>query len=281
MANALLSGQIQIMERCDLKTVDRLAASPGVNVLSTRAKQHYAFPMHTQLAPFDDVNVRTALKLGIDRQEFVQKILRGFGTLGNDQPISSAYRYFDASIPQREYDPEKARWHLKQAGYDSLDVTIQLANVAFPGAIDAGQLYAESLKRAGINLTIDRVSDDGYWSEVWLKSPFCACLWYGRPVEDEVLTVTYASGGSWNDTHWENERFDKLLVEARSELDEKRRAELYGEMQRMIRDDGGQVIPGFANWVDAVSDKVGTPEQIAGRNQLDGFRFAERWWFKA
>ena len=278
--NALINSDIDIMERGDLKTIDRLADLPGIEV-STEAKQHYAFPMRTDMAPFDDNNVRTAIKLSIDREEFLSKILRGYGSIGNDQPISEAYRFHDASIPQRAYDPEKAKWHLQQAGLSSLDITMKISDVAFPGAIDAAQIFSERARESGINLTVERVPGDGYWNDVWRTAAFCGCLWYGRPVADETLTVTYASGAAWNDTYWEHEGFNKLLLEPRAELDEAKRAEMYGEMQRIIRDEGGQVIPGFAHWVDAVSDRVGTSERIAGRNQLDGFRFAERWWFKA
>lgn len=268
------------MARGDFKTIDRLAALDGIRVLTTAARQHYAFPMNTQRAPFDNVHVRTALKLAIDREEFVEKILRGYGSLGNDQPISPAYRYHDPGLPQRRYDPEKAKWHLRKAGHETLDITLRIAEAAFPGALDAAALYAARARPAGINLTIDRVPNDGYWSEVWRTADFCGAVWFGRPVEDEVLTVAYAAGGAWNDTNWENERFGQLLREARSELDEATRAALYAEMQRLIHEEGGQVIPGFADWVDAISDKVGTPDRIAGRNRLDGLRFTERWWLK-
>ncbi|MEQ9490198.1 MAG: ABC transporter substrate-binding protein [Alphaproteobacteria bacterium] len=278
--NALVTGDIHVMERGDVKTVDRLGAIDGITVHSTEGKQHYAYPMNTTMAPYDNNDVRMAIKLSLDREEFLQKILRGYGSVGNDQPISKAYNFYDPSIPQRTYDPEKAKWHLKQAGHSSLDITMSISDTAFPGAVDGAVLLSESAKKSGINLTIDRVPQDGYWSNTWMKTPFCGCLWYGRPVADEALTVTYASGGSWNDTFWSNERFDKLLVMARSELDESKRAEMYGEMQRLIRDEGGQLIPGFAHWVDVASDKIQTSERISGRNALDGFRFAERWSFK-
>lgn len=279
--NALITGEIDIMEAANLTTVDRMGAVEGVRVLSTEGKAHNAYPMITTAAPFDNVDVRMAMKLAIDREEFLDKIMLGYGSLGNDHPISKAYRFHDASIPQRAYDPDKARYHLRRAGLESLDVTISVSDTGFQGAVDGAVLYAERAKAAGINLTVERVPSDGFWSDTWMKKPMSACRWYGRPVEDEVLTVTYASGGSWNDTFWKNERFNELLVQARAELDNSLRAEMYGEMQRLTRDDGGQLIPVFAHWVDVVSDRVGTPDKISGGNQLDGFRFAERWWFKA
>ncbi len=276
--NAVVTDGIDIMATVDLKTADRLDARDGISVVQTEGRQHYTYPMRTDTPPFDDNNVRMALKHAIDREELLKKILRGRGSVGNDQPISSAYRFHDPSIEQRGYDPDKAKWYLKQSGLDNLEVTLSVADAGWPGSVEGATLFRETAAKAGIDLVIDRVPDDGYWSDVWLKKPFCACIWYGRLVADEMLTVTYATGGSWNDTYWDHPRFNKLLVEARAELDEAKRGELYGEMQRIIRDEGGQIIPLFANWVDAKSDKIATPEKISATQSLDGGRAVSRWW---
>ena len=70
-------------------------------------------PMFTDVAPFDDVHVRLALKYAIDREQLVKIPLSGFGQVGNDSPITPANRYFNTKMEQRKYDPEKARYHLK------------------------------------------------------------------------------------------------------------------------------------------------------------------------
>jgi peptide/nickel transport system substrate-binding protein len=279
--NALVTGQVDMISAIDLKTADRLDAVDGLSVVQVEGRQHYTFPMRTDTAPFDDNNVRMALKHAIDREELVSKILRGRGSVGNDQPISSAYRFHDPDLEQRTYDPDKAKWYLGQAGLSSLSVTLSTADAAWSGAVDAATLFRETAAVAGIDLTIDRVPDDGFWSDTWMVKPWSACVWYGRLVADEQLTITYAEGGSWNDTFWSHERFNQVLNEARGTLDEALRREMYSELQRIIRDEGGQVIPLFANWVDAKSDKVGTPEQISAVQNLDGSRAVSRWWFNA
>ncbi len=278
---ALVSGSIDAMHRCNLATAKRLAATEGINVLSVKGKQHYAYPMRTDTAPFDDNNVRLALKHAIDREDYLQKIVGGFGSLGNDHPISAAYRHFNADIPQRTYDPDKAKHYLKKAGLDSLSIEMHVNDAGFPGAVDGAILFAEHARKAGIDIKVNEVPADGYWSETWMKKAFTACSWYGRPVEDEVLTTTYAHGAAWNDTFFEHERFNELLVQARGELDVKKRAEMYGEVQRILHEEGGQLVPAFVDWVDAVSTKIGTPEKVSSARSMDGGRFAERWWFKA
>lgn len=93
-------------------------------------------------------------------------------------------------------------------------------------------------------------------------------------------TTGDASGAPWNDAFFEHERFNKLLVEARAELDGARRAEMYREMQVILRDEGGVVILLFADNVFAMSNKVGHPDAMSGNWEQDGGRLLERWWFK-
>ena len=70
-----------------------------------------------------------------------------------------------------------------------------------------------------------------------------------------------------------------MLLEARAELDEDKRRTMYAEMQQIVRDEGGAIVPMFASYVFAVSDKLALPEQIGSDWDLDGERWMERWSF--
>ena len=94
-----------------------------------------------------------------------------------------------------------------------------------------------------------------------------------------MFTVAYAADVPWDDAYWENEGFNKLLIQARAELDEKKRATIYAEMQQICKDEGGTIIPMFAQIVEAKSDKIGHGP-ISAHMESDGQRNAERWWFK-
>ncbi|MBG6164867.1 peptide/nickel transport system substrate-binding protein [Labrenzia sp. EL_195] len=277
--SALLTGNVDVIDQVDLKTVALFQRAPNVTILSTSGTQHYTFAMDTRAAPFNDNNVRQALKYGINRQELVDKILFGYGEIGNDHPIGRSNRFHAGDLEQTSYDPDKAKFHLKQAGLDSVEVQLSAADAAYGGAVDAAVLYSNSAEAAGIKITPVREPNDGYWSDVWMKKPFSAVYWGGRPTEDWMFSVAYASGAPWNDTFWENERFNELLVTARSELDEEKRREMYGEMQNIVRTEGGVVVPMFASYVMAHSNKIKHPEQVAANWTLDGFRAVERWWF--
>jgi len=278
--NAIVSGEVDAIGRVDLKSIPLLSRySDAIVIEEVTGTQHYTMPMFTDTAPFNDNNVRLALKHAVDREAMVRTILGGHGIPGNDHPITPANRYYAADLPIREYDPDKAKFYLKQAGLESLKVDLSAADAAFVGALDAAVLYKEQAAKGGIDINVVREPDDGYWTNVWTKKPFVMCFWGGRPTEDWMFSLVYAKSAPWNDTHWDNERFNTLLLAARAELDEGKRRDLYREMQQLVRDDGGAIIPMYANYVFARSTKVARGDAIGASWELDGWKCIERWWF--
>ena len=278
--NALKTGQIHYMDRCELKTVHLMKKMPGINVTAITATAHYTIPMLVDKAPYNDNNVRMALKLAVDREELLKQILRGYGEPGNDHPIAPVNKYHAKNLEQRKYDPDKAKHYMKKAGQLDHTFNLHAADAAFAGAVDAAVLIKEQAKKAGIKINVVREPDDGYWSNVWIKKEWCMCYWGGRPVEDLMFSVAYSDGAPWNDTHWSNKRFNELLVDARAELDEDKRRKMYGEMQEICRNDSGTVVPLFNQMVEASSDKLGHGP-MSGHMAIDGMRNGERWWFKS
>ena len=277
--SAFLSGKIDVMDRCEFKTVQTLEKDKRFEVLSVTGTQHYTLPMLTDVGPFNDNSIRMALKLAIDREDWLKRILNGHGQLGNDHPISPANRYYAADLPQRKYDPEQAKFYLKKAGLGKVDVTLSVSDAAFAGAVDAAVVYQQSAAAAGINIIIDRQPDDGFWDNVWMKKPWCFSYWGGRPTEDWMFSAVYAKGAGMNETHWDNSKFNQLLIAARSELDETKRRQMYHDMQVIVKDEGGAVVPLFADYIGAISTKIGHDD--IGKNwDMDGFLAVERWWLK-
>ncbi|RYH04177.1 ABC transporter substrate-binding protein [Salipiger sp. IMCC34102] len=279
--NALLTGQVDAINRIDFKVESLLRANPNIVIKEVTGNQHYTFPMLTNNSPYDNVNLRKALKYGINRQEMVDKILLGHGQVANDTPIGPASQYYAGDMEQLTYDPDQAAFYLKEAGMEDVTLDLSASNAAFEGAVDAAQLLQASASVAGIGINVVQEPADGYWSNVWLKKNFCASYWSGRATEDWMFSSAYEEGVPWNDSQWGTEdsaRFQELLLEGRAELDSDRRREIYTEMQMILRDEGGVLIPMFANYVEGLSAKLGTPETIGNLWQMDNARMAERWW---
>lgn len=104
------------------------------------------------------------------------------------------------------------------------------------------------------------------------------CFWSGRPTSDWTFTTAYAADAPWNDTHFKHEKFNALLKAGRAELDDGKRRQIYADMQRIVRDEGGTIIPMFAADVFAANDKLRFGD-LAGNWELDGGRCTERWWW--
>ncbi|MER9281167.1 ABC transporter substrate-binding protein [Mesorhizobium sp. M0522] len=273
--SALQSGQVHVINRVDPKIVDMLKRVPGLEIKPTSGPGHVGYIMQCDTAPFDNYDLRMALKLAIDREEMLGKIQRGYGTIGNDSSINAAYPLF-TEIEQRKYDPDEAKFHYKKSGHDGT-VLLRTATGAFPGAVDAAQLYQQSAAKAGIKLDIKREPEDGYWSEVWLKQPFYASYWSGRPTQDQMYSTFYESSANWNETHFFNKKFDKLIDEARGELDQDKRKNLYHQMALISRDQSGYIIPMFTQYIDAITDKVGGYSPGVNFELMDGYSLCKCW----
>lgn len=278
--NALRSGEVDVMNRCHQQTYSRLVDTQGIQGIETEGPAHYTIPMRTDIAPFDNNDVRLALKYGLDREALLRAVLSGHGSIGNDHPISKIVPYFAAGLPQRTYDPERSKYLLKQAGFAELTVPLFTSDGAFSGAVDAAILYKEHAAKAGITIDVTNMPADGYWSNVWMKEPWCFSYWFGRVTADWVFSLTYAAESSQNETFWTHEKFNKLLKEARAELNEAKRSELYYEMQQICSDEGGAVIPLFNNDLMAARDSLRFG-RVAGNAQMDGLKLPERWWFSS
>jgi len=223
-----------------------------------------------------------ALKLAINRDELVEKILLGHGVAGNDIPVNGSMPFFNADIPQRSFDPEKAAEYYKKSGHSG-PIQLSVADAAFTGAVDAGQLIAASAKQAGIEIELVREPNDGYWSNVWNKKGWCACYWGGRPTQDWMYSSAYTADNNWNDTAWRDTpastRFNEVVVQARAETDDTARQALYSEAQQLIHDDGGAIVAMWANFILAHTKSLAHGPDIAANWENDGNKISERWWF--
>lgn len=275
--NAILTQSVDVINRPDLRSMQAVKRAPFLGVQDVPSNLMFTMPMRTDVKPFDDNNVRMAIKHGINRQELLDKILFGYGTLGNDHPIGPGFKYHAADIAKNTYDPDKAKWYLQQSGLSSIDVPLHTSNTAYVGANDAAQLVASSLKPIGINVNVVREPDDGYWSNVWNNKPWCNCYWGSRPVEDMILSIQYLSDAPWNDTVSKDPRVDELIKSARAELDETKRAAQYREVQEIVSSTFGNVVWSFGSDVAVVNNKIAYG-QIGGGWEMDGGHALKRWW---
>jgi peptide/nickel transport system substrate-binding protein len=276
--NALRSGAINVMNRCDARTAALLARVSDIEIIELPSKKHFDTPMRVNSPEFSDVNVRLAVKHAVNRKAIVDTALSGHGFVGNDHPLCPSYPFFAADIPQREYDIDKAKFYLKKAGHSSIKLQFYTSNLAFPTAVDTAVLMKEHAQPAGIDIEVVQEPADNYWASVLHKVPWCQSNQNGRATESYLFSHAYRSGAISNYAEWKNERFDKLLDEVTATLDPGKKRDIYREMQLLIRDDGGVGIFVFTTAMDAISKTIQHGKLSTSGFELDGCRAVERWW---
>ena len=203
---------------------------------------HYMFQMSVDQPPFDDPRVRDAFRLIPDRQSMVDVAFSGFGILNNDL-AGNGYAFFASDLPQREQDLERAAALLAEAGYgDGLDVTLQTSTV-LPGFVESATLFAESARQIGVNVEIEQIPPDLYFSDAggWLTRTFGQTVWGPAPLSVWYPQV-FLSTSYTNETHWADPDFDAKMTEAIAELDDARAEQLWRELQQTQHDEGGYII---------------------------------------
>ena len=269
---------VDAVNRLNPKTVALLSKNKDINITRTKGTgNRYGFVALIDNDPYKNHDLMLALKHGIDRQKIIDNVFSGFASMGNDQTVGPADRFYNAALKAKAYDPDKAAFHFKKAGSPG-GLEAQVSEGCYSGATDSGVIFQETLKKAGIGLEVKRVSGDGYWDNVWMKAPFCSVFWGNRPTADLQISTQFLSGDAWNDTHFASAAMDKLVIAARIELNEGKRREMYAEAQRLISEDAGMVCFAVGDQMDGGSKKLRGLESHA-RYDMNDNRLAEKGWF--
>ncbi|MEQ8899603.1 MAG: ABC transporter substrate-binding protein [Roseovarius sp.] len=250
---AFLSGQLD-MERGIAPVLRRaLDKSLRYQLLEIPTGNWMGLAFRTDMAPFDDPRVRRALRLVVDRDEMLDLALDGGGVVACDTPVSPNDQYrAEMRCPP---DPERARALLAEAGHpDGIDVDIHVSSLD-PSWPVIGVAYQEQAAEAGIRVNVVNAAADGYWSTVWMKKPAFTTSWGERPA-DQALNEAFHSSAKWNESHYSNPEFDRLLEAARAELNFAKRRALYIKAQEYLAETSGTLIPFHVTQLVVLSNRV-------------------------
>lgn len=277
--SALQTGAVHVIDRIEPRLLPMVVETEGLKVVSSKDQNYFNSLMRCDEGPFSNNDVRLAFKYLLPREQMLNALLGGFGTVGNDHCVPATDPMFNHELPQRPYDPEKAAWHLKQAGFDSLAVDLYTSTAGHPEGVNAAVLMQEGAKAGGVDINVIRTPADGYWSDVWMKQPFCISIWSVRPTPAMQMNLAYRGGAPWNDTFFNNPQFDQLLDQVQVEPDQAKRKQIYWDLQEILSDNGGAGVFSFIDVNDGYRDVVKGTRPDAVR-ELFGCRIAERVWLE-
>jgi peptide/nickel transport system substrate-binding protein len=274
--NALLSGDVQLAGGINPRSAKQIQSAEGYQLFETKAGGYTDLVVRLDAQPTGNLDFVTALKYLFDRQQIKNTVYRNFAVIGNDQPIDPSNRYYSPDLPQRPFDLDKAKFHFQKSGVSSAKLPI-IVSPAADNSIEMAELMQQAGAKIGLNLDVKRVPADGYWSNYWMKQPIGFGNINPRPSADVLFTLFFKSDAAWNESAWKNDKFDRLLVAARSETDEAKRKQMYGEMQALVHEGAGIGIPVFASILDGHSAKLKGLRPIP-TGGLMGYNYAESVW---
>ena len=274
---ALLSGTVDAIDNVNFLVFDKYRNSQDFTALETTGGRFITTVMDVRKPPFDNVDVRQAMKYAVSRSDIIDKVI-GYAVQANDPPVPPTDPFFHTELPQRPFDPKKARWHLRKAGLDQLSVTLSASETAFTGGIDTGIIMQDAAHISGINLRVKQEKADGYWSNVWMQKPYVESYWTLRPTPAMMYSVAIACGSPSAEAFWCDERATSALRAAKVEADFDRRKQHFWDLQELTSNEGGNIIPAFISDLDLYSKRLGGVQQD-GVARMMGFRIAERTWF--
>jgi len=272
--NALQSGQVNVINYLSQGSIAALQ-SGGMHVVISDTGGWGPFTMAVDQKPFDDVRVRRALRLVVDRQEMIDQVFGGKGKIGNDV-FGIFDKDFPKDLPQRVQDIDQAKSLLKSAGQENLVLQLVTTPNA-PGMIPAAQVFATQAKKAGVTVNIVQQTTTDYFANSYLKVPFSQDYW---PTQPFLLAAGQALAGPdapFNACHFNDPEYNGLYAQATAELDAGKRADLIHQMAHLDYDRGANIIPYFFPTVDATKPNVGGVNESATGFSPGGNDFANFW----
>ncbi len=276
--NALLAGDTDLATNIDPKAIKQIEGGDGVEVVSIPSGSYMGICLLATKAPGNNPDFVKGMKLLQRRDKIVKSLLKGHGTVGNDQPINVAYGVdFCKEIPIHPYDPDQAKHYIDKSGITSAE--IQVAEVS-SGITDVVLMMQRECSKIGFDLQVKKMATDGFWGSIWQNTPMNVTAWNMRPTATIMLDIAYHPEAPWSDTWWKDERMGVLLDKAKAETNPENRYALQCEMQQIVRDGSGVIIPAHRNIIDGKSTRVkGLTKHANG--QLGASEYPEFAWIDA
>ncbi|TYB44248.1 ABC transporter substrate-binding protein [Actinomadura chibensis] len=272
-ANAVQAGEVEYAHEMSPTFARVVRGGSKVRIVATPGSGAEGFALKTDRPPFDDPDAAMAMKLLADREKLVSTVLGGKGELGNDI-FGRGFEYYPENVPQRGRDVEEARRLLRKSGALNKEITFYTATIA-DTFVDSAHMFAEQAAEAGLRIKVTTGPPESYFTDM-LKTGTIGSHRSGAMPIPTYLSERFLSDSPQNATAWHRPDFDKQFVKAQSETDEKKRTELYRDVQLRLRDTGGLVLWGHPDWLNAVSARLHGVKP-APPNTLEWARFDTVW----
>jgi peptide/nickel transport system substrate-binding protein len=246
---AIQSGQIHEIYDTAVDGFLALRDSDKVSVKSLGTAQTRVFRVRVDIPPWDNVDVRTAIKKLQDRQKILDAALFNEGLLGHDVHVAPVQPEF-APMDVPEFDPEGAKELLAGAGQEGLAFNVSVGT-GWTDIVAFAESYQESAKEAGVEVTLDTMPNSAFW-DLWVETEVGITPWTHRPLAVMLLPLAYIGDSEgvpvpWNESRWVDEEFTALLTQAQGTLDVEARRAVMVDLQAVMQERGPVLISYWQN----------------------------------
>ena len=257
--SALLDGSVDVATMIDFTQVHTADLTEPLQVFSYNSPMTYALDMNVGTDPLSDQRVRQALRYAADRARLVDEVFSGQAQIANDL-LCPADANYASDLPQVEYDPERARALLQEAGAMSRPVLLSTANLA-PGLRELALAYVDQAKAVGLNITGHKISTVDYYGSQYARRAMSSSFWLPQPLSVQIA-LTRLPESRFNPSRFDDEVYASLFRQARAEGDPSIRSDFFSEMQLIEHERGPSIVPVTAHQVDVYRPVVGGAQPL-------------------
>lgn len=275
--NALTSGAADGVDQLSIASV-KTVQNGGKTILIWKGPGWVPFTMRLDQAPFNDVRVREAMRLIVNRPQMNELVFGGYGQLGNDifgidQPD------YDTALSQRTQDIPKAKSLLKAAGQEGLTTTLVTAPIK-TGAVSMATVLKQQATMAGVTINLQSITSGTFFGPNYLKWTFAQDWWSGYPYLRQV-GYSMVPGAPWDETHWASSSYGpsylSLYKQALKTVDTATQNDIVHQMMTMDYNSGGYIIPVFNPIIAGQANSVrGAGTQHTGDPWIQ-YQFRSLW----
>ncbi|MBF9232191.1 ABC transporter substrate-binding protein [Microvirga alba] len=256
---ALLAGEVDIINELPPYDMKKVEASANTKVMKVNGTRTFFVALNNTKKPFDDVRVRKAANMAVNKALIIEKVLLGTAEPLNGVMSPDAFGY-NPNLPAYPFDPEGAKKLLTEAGYpNGVDVTLDTEG-AFKEMVEA---VAAMLTKANIRAKVNVVEGStlrAKWLPTSEKTGDMYFTSWGNGSLDpaDIFVPTLRTGDRGNSAFYSNKEVDALLDAANVELDQTKRADLYKKAQVIVNKDA----PWMFLWLP--QDIYGVSKRVSG-----------------
>lgn len=275
----LLTGDSHIIDPLSPSDVAQVEGEEGVDPARQASVSLSYIGFNTQKEPFDDPKVRQAINMAIDKEQIIEGIYDGAGIPATG-PLAPDVFGYDGNVEGLEYDPERAKELLAEAGYeDGFSTTIWTNDSR--ERIDTATNIQAQLEEFGITVEVEILEWGAYLEQTAQGEHEMFILGWSTVTGDAdyglyALFHSDNFGDPGNRTFTEDPELDDLLEQAREEPEPEKRQELYTEVQELLAEEAPMLYIHHQELLLGVSDKVQGLEQLpTGVLQLQDVTISE------